>query len=1762
MDEGQFWSCALGEWVKDCVCGTSTADPWPILDPSQWPIVPSLQLRYAELCDGVALNLVLCYMTSNDTVGLVLLHQHNNQSAKNVVERSESLSSGVSSAGGGSVNGGGGGGTVATQHQPSQAVRLRHFQHLLNGLRQFYRRNSVLVLSLPDVMSIVKFPVPEVSGNEMHKLLGLLLGAAVQSPQREHFIERIKRMRPEVQAELAEEIQRVTSGAGGPNSPVLNLDMLLAELEDGGGQSDGAVPATQQQQHQHQQQQSQHIVAMLERALRERDEFANGMMEMAQEMDNDENGGGGSSAALTTCSSSCNGDIGPAAGVKCVKQNNAIASTFDRRSPSPNSAHERHANVELAAAKAELRKLRNENDEKEDMLVDLQDELERQRVEIGRLQAERLELVKDARAAKDLRDEMECMQHKLTRLERLETEAEKMRTKLGELDFYKSRMNSLKEDNRLVQETCRVMEEQLEQCQRKLTAHLEVETKLIESQANNKSLQLDLTKTRAHVEDLLVENGRLERELKANLQRHAQLERAMQHCNAAEEARACASSPSGGDTLHDSKLKARLSNGEGASNPAEMFELRAELNAHEKLAEEKITECQHLRANLELARKEVREAEERETVLRTDIDKLEKELAEQRRTTVPMQTHQLTVDKLESTEQKSQQLEQRFTAQLDTLQREKFEAEAQLQTQKRQQRDCRAEMDALRERVACDADQWERQRKALESERNALRARLDIEEANARELHAAKCEAESAARNAAEYERQVHEREERMRKLETELAQQRQQTDAEKKKSQLYREELITEQNRLSDLLGRLRSVCLMALRSGADEAADTSCCLEPTCMQDDLQLIAIIDDLLMKALTDARREADALRVQQQKQIRELDDLKRDIQNLRKTGHELNASDDQLLVENRNIKEQVILLQERLQRAQNEESTRTAELQAAKREIDELQQKAFTHSRTSAELSNAQLCLRTRQLQEDQLRAEQANLRVQLETALKSAADTQKRLDSLELIHSALASDHDRLQNLHQMLSSDYDRVKREKEILRQKIKGEKMTTEQILRAEFTRERNQLEKALDMERIERQREMRRMAELETEMANLHKELDEMNAEDNADELRRLRMSDCAQKSSINSLNVIIQQLNNALTEKDLELGNLRRQVEMLRQYNGEENRTLIKQIELLLIQNHQLHNRSDAFYAEQKELQEKLMTLRRHKEKLEEKIMEQYKQMDTRKSAERTTFMKRAAKLISKSPSRKGGKEQLQHLSLAAAAANSASASSERSEEDSSIYSTDELLTTTAATTPPASRGANALAHSPPPPPPCPPPAAACTNVANTVPVAQAANGTAPSQRNNSQYGTTGGSNHFGGGGNNNGGSMRSNAIYDQLPVQTSNNRPSRCSTSLYSSISSVYSNKQQCFGGGCSIERGTICANGVVAADHLHHHHQHHSAPHNHVLRQAPLAPLNNSLLLRARNGRFGGSLRCPPPAATVGTMQQHQLPACCKVMQKDDIVGIAEEQRENHTVLHYATVQTPKIVHRHAELPTKMPATTTMVPAQQQQFVVSRPPPPPYPGIQNSTAKMAVSSGTVAKRGSPPSSIGSNSSCRSLPPSPYLGARTNANFCQQQQQQHFPNPRDSSTPKSNSNGSSPSSITSNKPPFSSSNCLGNKIYSTQSSSNIVVANGSGGNSSTAATTATIVAEDNCNQMRGELVPRNTVAERAEKASSVYENVAATGERREAVEPAAPREANYGGNDGANDHNYEQHGPPQNGHGGERREGPKGEIWYEFGCV
>jgi hypothetical protein len=64
-------------------------------------------------------------------------------------------------------------------------------------------------------------------------------------------------------------------------------------------------------------------------------------------------------------------------------------------------------------------------------------------------------------------------------------------------------------------------------------------------------------------------------------------------------------------------------------------------------------------------------------------------------------------------------------------------------------------------------------------------------------------------------------------------------------------------------------------------------------------------------------------------------------------------------------------------------------------------------------------------------------------------------------------------------------------------------------------------------------------------------------------------------------------------------------------------------------QNQDLHKRSDNFYTEQKDLQERLVVVRRHKENLEQKLADEYKQrVENARKTEKTTLVKRAAKAL------------------------------------------------------------------------------------------------------------------------------------------------------------------------------------------------------------------------------------------------------------------------------------------------------------------------------------------------------------------------------------------------------------------------------------------------------------------------------------------------------------------------------------------------------
>ncbi|VDK36840.1 unnamed protein product [Anisakis simplex] len=97
------------------------------------------------------------------------------------------------------------------------------------------------------------------------------------------------------------------------------------------------------------------------------------------------------------------------------------------------------------------------------------------------------------------------------------------------------------------------------------------------------------------------------------------------------------------------------------------------------------------------------------------------------------------------------------------------------------------------------------------------------------------------------------------------------QLDVEMKKVERLNEELISVKSRYGDLISRLRSLCSSIQLNGGQ-------CEVPSKDED---MVVVIDDLILKALTTAKREADTLRIQQHAQIAELTDLRNDIEKLR-----------------------------------------------------------------------------------------------------------------------------------------------------------------------------------------------------------------------------------------------------------------------------------------------------------------------------------------------------------------------------------------------------------------------------------------------------------------------------------------------------------------------------------------------------------------------------------------------------------------------------------------------------------------------------------------------------------------------------------------------------------------------------------------------------------------------------------------------------------------------------------------------------------------
>ncbi|KAB1277985.1 Protein Daple [Camelus dromedarius] len=318
---------------------------------------------------------------------------------------------------------------------------------------------------------------------EIKKVLLLVLGCAVQCERKEEFIERIKQLDIETQAGIVAHIQEVTHN----QENVFDLQWL--ELPDVAPEELEAL--------------SRNMVFHLRRLIDERDECTEVhvrlIVDLTQERDY----------------------------LQAQHPPSPIKSSSAESTPSPTSSlsseDKQHLAVELADTKARLRRVRQELEEKTEQLVDTRHEVDQLVLELQKVKQENIQLAADARSARAYRDELDSLREKANRVERLEMELVRCREKLHDVDFYKARMEELREDNIILIETKAMLEEQLTAARARGDKVHELEKENLQLKSKLHDLELDRDTDKKRIEELLEENMVLEIAQKQSMNESAHL---------------------------------------------------------------------------------------------------------------------------------------------------------------------------------------------------------------------------------------------------------------------------------------------------------------------------------------------------------------------------------------------------------------------------------------------------------------------------------------------------------------------------------------------------------------------------------------------------------------------------------------------------------------------------------------------------------------------------------------------------------------------------------------------------------------------------------------------------------------------------------------------------------------------------------------------------------------------------------------------------------------------------------------------------------------------------------------------------------------------------------------------------------------------------------------------------------------------------------------------------------------------------------------
>ncbi|XP_058015851.1 coiled-coil domain-containing protein 88B [Ahaetulla prasina] len=329
---------------------------------------------------------------------------------------------------------------------------LHMLQIVLQRLQNFYRDelHQVILSPPPNLHVMVREPFTAQAVQEMKKLVQLLLGSAVQCEQRDVFIGRIQSLDISVQAALASAIKEVSQ------EPENVLGLQWREMD----------PSSLQQL-------LWDLGARVQKLVAERDAGLEQLWELQQ------------------------------------KQGAPLVAQLE--------SNQSHLGVQLAERQAHVRRLQGELERKMEELLDQQEETRNLEQQLRKIQQENRTLAGEARQARLYQDELDALREKAFRAERLQSELTALRERIPALERCRAQLKEERDFSKALLEAKAMMEEELDTVYARGLRLSQAEKENLRLQNHLNQIQEERDQLSDQSEELLRENLLLKKQLQETL---------------------------------------------------------------------------------------------------------------------------------------------------------------------------------------------------------------------------------------------------------------------------------------------------------------------------------------------------------------------------------------------------------------------------------------------------------------------------------------------------------------------------------------------------------------------------------------------------------------------------------------------------------------------------------------------------------------------------------------------------------------------------------------------------------------------------------------------------------------------------------------------------------------------------------------------------------------------------------------------------------------------------------------------------------------------------------------------------------------------------------------------------------------------------------------------------------------------------------------------------------------------------------------------